>query len=154
MLIVVLVGLGALVAIAMLLTGDLTVDLSPQSSILLFILVAALGGVIAVVGRRIQALRSDERTHLEAMSEGQAQEQVWLLGCRTQDASLMREMVSAAETLNRGKVIPETSTNQHIEQARLEVESASTPPANALSPAVGLLQALSKRSNGTKSRGR
>jgi hypothetical protein len=150
MLVVAFVVAGALGGIALLLAGELRVDLSLQSSMLFSVLVMALGGVISVIVRRLQTLRSDERTHLEAMSEGQVQEHVWQLGLQTKDVALMREMASAGETLNRGKAIPETLTNQHLEQARLEAKLASIPSANPLSPAAVLLQdALSKQSNRT-----
>jgi hypothetical protein len=148
MLVVAFVVAGALVGIALLLAGELRVDLSPQSSMLFFALVTAVGGGISVIVRRLQTLRSDERTHLEAMSEGQVQEHVWQLGLRTKDVALMREMASAGEALNRGTAIPGTLTNQHLEQARLEAKLASAPPGIPLSPAAALLQdALSKRSN-------
>jgi hypothetical protein len=150
MLVVALVVIGAFAGIVLLLAGDLRVDLSPQSSVLLFALVTVLGGAISVIVRRIQTLRSDERTHLEAMSEGQVQEHVWQLGLQTKDVALMREMASAGEALNRGTAIPGTLTNQHLEQARLEAKLASAPSANPLSPATALLQdALSRRSNRT-----
>jgi hypothetical protein len=150
MLVVASIVIGALVGIALLLAGDLRVDLPPQSAILLVVLVTAVGGVISVIACRLQMLRSDERTHLEAMSEGQVQEHVWQLGLQTQNAALMHEMASAGEALNRGTAIPETLTNQHLERERLEAKLASAPPTNPLSPAAVLLQnALSKRSNRT-----
>jgi hypothetical protein len=150
MLVVAVVVTGALVGIVLLLAGELRVDLSPQSSVLFFALVTAVGGVISVIVRRLQMLRSDERTHLEAMAEGQVQEHVWQLGLETEDVALMREMASAGEALNRGKAIPGTLTNQHLEQARLEAKLASPSPANPLSAAAALLQdALAKRSNRT-----
>jgi hypothetical protein len=149
MLVVTFVAVGALLGIVLLLAGELRVDLSLQSSMLLFVLVTGVGGVISVVVRRLQTLRLDERTHLEAMSEGQVQEHVWQLGLRTKDVALMREMASAGEALNRGTAIPETLTNQHLAQARLDTKLASTLPANSLSPTTVLLQdALSKQSNG------
>jgi hypothetical protein len=148
MLVVALVVVGALVGIALLLAGELKVDLSAQSCMLLVALVTAVGGGISVIVRRLQTLRSDERTHLEAMSEGQVQEHVWQLGLRTKDVALMREMASAGEALNRGTAIPGTLTNQHLEQARLEAKLAAAPPGNPLSPAAAVLQAaLAKRSN-------
>jgi hypothetical protein len=150
MLVAALVVAGALVGIALLLVGKLRVDLSPQSSILLLTLITAVGGVISVIVRRLQTLRSDERTHLEAMSEGQVQEHVWELGLHTKDVALMREMTSAGEALNRGTAIPGTLTNQHLEKARLDAKLGSAPPVNPLSPAATLLQdALSKPSNRT-----
>src|SRR5262249_45263677 len=94
MLVVALVVAGALVGIVLVLGGKLRVDLSPQSSIFFFALVTAVGGVISVIVHRLQTLRSDERTHLEAMSEGQVQEHVWQLGLHTKDVALMREMTS------------------------------------------------------------
>lgn len=153
MLVVMLVVAGALWGIGLLLAGQLRVDLSPQSSMLLLILLTVVGGAIAVIVRMLQVLRSDERTHLEAMSEGQVQEHVWQLGCQTQNAVLMREMASAGEALNRGTAMPETLTNQHLQQARLETKLASASPANPLSPAAVLWQdAFSKRSNRTPRR--
>jgi hypothetical protein len=150
MLVLALVVTGAIVGISLVLAGELRVDLSPQSTSFLVVLVAAVGGAISVIARRLQMLRSDERTHLEAMAEGQVQEHVWQLGLQTQDVALMHEMASAGEALNRGTAIPETLTNQHIEQARLEAKLASAPSANPLSPAAVLLQnGLSKRSNRT-----
>jgi hypothetical protein len=146
MLVAALVVSSALVGIALLLAGKLLAPLSLQSSILLALLVTVVGGVIGFIVRMLQALRSDERTHLEAMSESQALEHVWELGLRTEDAALMREMTFAGEALNRGTPIPGTLTNQHLEQARLEAKLASVPPANPLSPAAALLQdALFKR---------
>jgi hypothetical protein len=150
LLVVTLVVAGALGGIALLLAGELRIDLSLQSSILLVLLVTVVGGVISVIVRRLQALRSDERTHLEAMSEGQVQEHVWQLGLQTRDRALMREMASAGEALNRGTAIPGTLTNQHLEQARLEAKLTPAPPVNSLSPAAALLQyATSKRANTT-----
>ena len=148
MVVVAFVVVGALAGIALLLAGKLKVELSLQSSMLFFALVTSVGGVISVIVRRLQTLRSDERTHLEAMSEGQVQEHVWQLGLQTKDIALMREMASAGEALNRGTAIPATLTNQHLEQARLEAKLASVAGANPLSPAAELLQdTLSKRSN-------
>jgi hypothetical protein len=150
MLVAVLVVGCALVGIGLLLAGELRVNLSVQSSVLLFVLVTAVGGVISVIVRRLQTLGSDERTHLEAMSEGQVQDYVWQLGLRTKDVALMREMASAGEALNRGTAISETLTNQHLEQVRLDAKLASAPPANPLSHAAVLLRdGLSKRSNGS-----
>lgn len=146
MLVVALVLAGALAGIALLLVGKLKVDLSVQSAVLLFALVTALGGVVSVIVRRLHALRSDERTHLEAMSEGQVQEHVWELGLQTKDIALMREMASAGEALNRGTAIPGSVTNQHLEQARLEASLASAPPVNPLSPAAAVLTRLARRS--------
>lgn len=151
MLVVALVVIGALVGIGLLLLGELRVDLPPQSAMLFVGLVAVVGGAIGLIARRLHMLRSDERTHLEAMSEGQVQEHVWQLGLQTQNAALMHEMTCAGEALNRGKAIPGTLTNQHLEQARLEAKLASAPRANPLSPVAALLQdALSKRSNRTR----
>jgi hypothetical protein len=149
MLVLMLVAVGALVGIVLLLAGELKLDLSLQSSMLLFVLVTVVGGVISVVVRRLQTLRSDERDHLGGVSECLVQERVWQLGVQTNDVALMREMTSAGVRLNRGEAIPETSTNQHIQQARLDAKLASTLPANTLSLAAALLQdALSNRSNG------
>lgn len=148
MLLVAFVVTVAVRGIALLLSGEPRADLSPQSFILLSVLVAALGGGISILMRMLQILRSYERIYLEAMSEGQVQEHVWQLAVQTKDPALMHEMTSAGERLNRGTPIPETQTNQHIEQARLEEKLASASSANALSSATAFLQdALSKKSN-------
>lgn len=150
MIVVALVVVGALTGIVLLLAGELRIRPSAQTSWLLIALVTVVGGAISVIVGRLQTLRSDERTHLEAMSEGQVQEHVWELGLLTQDVALMREMASAGEALNRGTAIPGTQTNQHLERARLEAKLPSPSPANPLNPTASLLQdALSKRSNKT-----
>jgi len=148
MLMAVVITSGSLWAIGLLLTGGLTIDLPSQSFMLLIALTTAVGGVISIIISRLHSLRSYVRDHLEAMSEGQAQEYVWQLGIRTRKVALMREMVSAGVKLNRGEVISQSLTNQHLEQARLDAKVASAPPENLLSPAATLLQSeLSKRAN-------
>lgn len=148
-----LVAIGALVGMVLLLMGQLRVELSPQSAMLFFLLVTALGGALSLIARLVQVRASNERAHLEAMSEGQVQEYVYQLGFQTQNVAVMGAMTLAGETLNRGKAMRETLTNQNIEHARLDAKLASAPPANPLSPAAAALQdAVSKRSNGKSRR--
>jgi hypothetical protein len=142
MLVLTLIVAAALALIVLLLLGKVRINLSLQSSAIVFVLLTAVGACISVVIYRLHTLRLDESAHLEAMSETQALEYVWALGLQTQDVATMNAMAAAGVALNRGAAMPSKLTNQHLEQARLEARQVPRTPTNALHPATVFFQEM------------